>query len=380
MAISFQDVQTKTISEIQLAVFKENYFTIDQISSLLQLKGRLAALRYIQPREMKMVELFYHPIDKQDESIITSQTKQLKTRYFIPKEVWAQFITESGWAIKTSRSITERFTFKINNKLMHLLVVHSKSSKDIESDELFNSLSNWRRQINITIETKKTKNDDYKCINKAYFYKIAQLCNSLAITSPENVRPLQFFDPNQAAWLYRTSLFFSDLVVDYQESYDSLSLFDRFNKYLNDALSTEDQSIHDDLRDEMLNTAELLTTSIHPFSLFNPENANMLLSIQEDPLLRFPLINSLLQLHNEFKSLSQRHNNVLPGIRFSREKNEDLLQDYHYVYDLIHSHKFYLPDNIQEGYHPEIFEIVCSATYQLLEILGGKDARLTVAP
>jgi len=367
VAISIEDVTEKTVPESDLKVFLENYLSIEQIMHLLQLKYREAAARYILPKEMKMIELFYIPTDKQGNIIQGAEKKQLKTRYYVPKQVWAQYLSEHKWAKQVYTTVKERFTFTMGRSIKKLLIIQQITPEQIDPADLFNSLHLWRRRnrFNLLQEQKETR--EFTPISQAFLHNITKICSHLSIICPDNIKPLTYYDPVQALWLLQTGLYDFDYLLPYNEEFNHIDVEERFSRY----------TAQLDLFTESKEVINLVRGKFHPLELLNPENRDQFDDIRGNKIKRLGMIDEIIRYQNQLKQIEETHAGRIPGVHMSRTVNEQLIHDYHELFDLLHYHKVDV-SHLPESYHPSIFRLIVEVLSELLILLSPKTYKLSL--
>ncbi|MCR8964211.1 hypothetical protein O0550_13505 [Brevibacillus halotolerans] len=372
MAVHYNDVLVKTIEQSSLSDFQKQYFSITQIQELLQVKSRLQAETYILPKEMKLVEMFYIP-EKKNQKDCHIETKQLKNRYYVPKDVWTEFLIEEEWAKRISRKIIERFSFVIGNgnKIRHILVV-KENEIQLEADDMINLLSSWPKRNRIELLQRKDNSGDFKTISKPA--SIYNLCDQLIMKSPITNNVLTYLNIDQVKWISQTDLFKNCFVVDYHDAASQMDSTSKFNFYL-ELLLQDDQ-----YNDESINSSnvreniQLLTTTR------SLEEYLFTLSSVQTKVEQALTINELLKAYNNYLSLLEFHRgDSMQNLSFSKEVINTLYDSFSPAYKLNHSLNIGIPEEYFMKFDPIVFEYICSYIKSKLSLLTSKEIKVVIS-
>lgn len=371
MAINILDVEEKTILEHQVSEFLEHYFSINQLKQLLQLKNRNNVYQFTSPKEMRMIELFYIPTDSTGKPIPGEERRQFSTKYYIPKEAWAQYLIEEEWAQYVKREVIERFSFEVqgdpNKKTM--LVISEERPQSFEPEELLEKLRIHKKLQATDLLIYNEKNQQYQQVYPHYAYRARKIASCISISSPNNSRPHTFYDPSEISQILHCGLFDYDFLVLYQPQLERLPVEDRFNKYLKVVAESNPSLLSK--KDGSVLPYDLFTCSYHPFEILSPDRTSLFENAKKNYRDRQALINELLLISRQMKQYYLLYRNRLPRPQLSREENEAILKIYLDVFDFVNKFNINLPESIT-GINPEIFNILSEAALQLIAMLHGK--------
>jgi hypothetical protein len=237
LAFSVTEVEKKTVYESDLQDYLANHLSINEIQGLLQVKNRATAVKHISPKEMKLQELFIVPTDKHGRQT-TKEQKQLTTRYYVSKNIWAEFLVEEGWMSGHKKQIVERFSFSVRklpvgSTVRTITVVKTVLAK-IVAEDVLNYLREYKRSHNISISPSKQTPMNQQ-IGSTTFKVLKKMCDSVTINAPSG-RKLTYYKCDQLHDLYNCGFHKTDFIIPYNEEIQELSIDERFNFYLNEAL------------------------------------------------------------------------------------------------------------------------------------------------
>lgn len=372
MAVHFNDVMVKTIEQSSLADFQKQYFSISQIQELLQVKSRIQAETYILPKEMKLVEMFYIPENKNQKDCHI-ETKQLKNRYYVPKDVWAEFLIEEEWAKRISRKIMERFSFVIGNgnRIRHILVV-KENEIPLEGDDIINLMNSWPKRNRIELLQRKDTNEGFKAVSKPT--SIYNLCDQLIIKSPITNNDLTYLNTDQVEWISQTDLFKNSFVVDYHDATSQMNFTSKFNYYLELLLQDHQYKAEIINSSNTRDNIQLLTPTK------NLEEWLFTLSSVKNKIEQALSINELLKAYNNYLSLLEFHRgDFMQNLSFSKEVINTLYDSFSPAHKLNHSLKIGIPEEYFMKFDPIVFEYICSYIKSKFSLLTSKEIKVVIS-